>query len=158
MTGESRRFAAAALLGAAAGMRCFSAPAVVSARLQGRVWSWRRNRAERLLRRPAIETALLAAAAAELVADKLPIIGDRIHPGPLAARAASGALAGWAISRRKESALGLAITGAASAVAVAFVAWRVRRFITSRSRVPDFIVAVCEDAIAIATARSARYP
>lgn len=158
MTRESRRFAAAAALGAAAGMRTFSAPAIVSSRLQHHLWSWRRNGAERLLRRPAVQTALLAAAAAELVADKLPMIGDRIDPGPLAARAVSGAIAGWAISRQKETALALALTGAASAVAVAFIAWNVRRFITANSRVPDFVVAVCEDAIAISTARSARYP
>jgi uncharacterized membrane protein len=158
MISDRKRLAAAATLGAVAGMRTFTAPAVVSMRLQGRLWSWRRNRAEKFLRNGTVERALLAAAAAELIADKLPFIGDRIEPGPLAARAASGALVGWAVARQKEAAVELAIAGAAAAVAVAFAAWGLRRFITSRSSVPDAVVGLCEDLIAITAARSVRYP
>lgn len=155
---DRKRFAAAATLGAVAGMRTFTAPALVSMRLQRRFWSWRRNRAERFLRKRSVGRFLLAAAAAELIVDKLPFVPDRIRPVPLAARAASGALSGWALARERESTVGLALTGAVAAVAVAYVAWGLRRFIASRSRIPDPLIGACEDLIAIAAARSARYP
>ncbi len=99
---DRKPFAAAATLGAVAGMRTFTAPALVSMRLQRRFWSWRRNRAERFLRKRSVERFLLAAAAAELIGDKLPFVPDRIRPVPLAARAASGALSGWALARERN--------------------------------------------------------
>jgi uncharacterized membrane protein len=158
MISDKKRIVAAATLGAAAGMRTFVAPAVASMRLQGRLWTWRRNRAEKFLRDDTVGRILLGAAAAELIADKLPLVGDRIKPGPLVARAASGALAGWVVAKQRESAAELAIVGAASAVAVAFAAWGLRRFITRRSSVPDALVGICEDVLAITAARSARFP
>lgn len=155
---RDKRFAAAATLGAVAGMRTFMAPAAASMRLQGRFWSWRRNRAETFLRKPIVSRALMAAAAGELVAEKLPFVPDRIRPVPLAARAICGAAVGWAIARDRDSALRYAATAAAAAVAIAFAAGGVRRLIATRSRIPDSLVGLAEDAIAIALARSVRFP
>jgi uncharacterized membrane protein len=158
MRRERRRFAAAVTLGAVAGMRTFSAPAIASTRLQGQIWSWRRNRAERFLRKPAVRAALVALAGAELLADKLPSAPDRIRPIPLAARAASGAIVGWSIGQDRAAARRLAVAGALAAVASAYLAWGVRRFIASRSSIPDPLIGACEDVLAIAVGRSARYP
>ncbi len=153
-----KRFAAAVTLGAVAGMRTFTAPAAVSMRLQRRFWSWRRNRAETFLRKRIVSRALVAAAAAELVGDKLSFAPDRIRILPLAARAASGALAGWAVARDREAAMRYAAAGAITAVAVAWAAWGIRRLIATRSPIPDPVVGILEDAIAITAARSVRYP
>jgi uncharacterized membrane protein len=158
MMRDRKRYAAAATLGAVAGMRTFMAPAAVSMHLQGRFWSWRRNRAERALRKRGVGRALLAVAAAELAYDKMPFATDRIGAIPLAARAVSGAFAGWAIARSRESAPRLALTGALAAVATAYAAWGIRRLIASHSRIPDPIVGLAEDAVAISAARSVRYP
>ncbi|HEY0593172.1 MAG TPA: DUF4126 family protein [Thermoanaerobaculia bacterium] len=155
---RDKRFAAAVTLGAVAGMRTMTAPAAVSMRLQGRFWSWRRNRAETFLRKRMVHRALLVAAAAELVGDKLPFAPDRIRILPLAARAASGALAGWALARDRDAAVRYAAAGAVTAVAVAWAAWGVRRLVATRSRIPDPVIGIVEDAIAINAARSVRYP
>ena len=155
---DSNRLAAAMTLGAVAGMRAFMAPAAVAARLARRPWSWRRNRAERLLRKRSVRRFFLVMAAAELAGDKLPFIGDRIAAGPLAARAASGALAGWSVARRREAAPQFAVAGAAAAIATAYVAWRLRRFIATESVVPDAIAGIYEDVVAIALARGIRFP
>jgi uncharacterized membrane protein len=145
-----------ALLGAATGLRSTIAPAMLS-------------RAHTVP--PAVRTVLHAAAAGELVADKLPGMPSRLEPGPLVARFVIGALAGGVLAGRDRAAavdgavppsavlvgavLRGAVLGAAGALAGAFAGYHARRALTHGAGLPDLPVAVIEDTIAIAAARHA---
>ena len=84
---DAQIYAEAALMGALAGVRSMSAPGVVSQLSEAGLipeddspMAW--------LNHPAVDKALKLLAAGELVADKLPFVPARTHPGPLAARRA----------------------------------------------------------------------
>jgi uncharacterized membrane protein len=98
-------------LGAITGMRSMAGPAALAAGHGG-----------------VIERMVTVMAAGELIADKTAIVGDRIDPIPLAARAVMGALVGGAIAREERGniALGAAV-GAAAAVVAAHLAFRLRK-------------------------------
>jgi uncharacterized membrane protein len=85
-------------------------------------------------------------AASEMAADKTSVVGDRIDPLPLAGRAAMGALVGAVVAKREHgNVLAAAVVGAAAAVAVAHLAYRVR----TRLPVNSSVGGVLEDAIVI---------
>lgn len=136
----------AAGIGAVAGLRSLTAPALLA--------QASRTQSIDLSGGPAAflgteETANIATglALAEMVVDKLPATPDRISPIPLAARAASGALVGAAVyAARKRDPLPGAIVGAAAAVGAAFLGFALRK------RFPGFLTAVVEDAATIALA------
>jgi uncharacterized membrane protein len=91
---------------------------------------------------------IIKLAVGELLADKLPFTPNRIKAGPLAARIASGAACGAAVSYlAKGSPKEGALLGGAGAVAGAFAGYYARRSF-SRNR-SDLAVALVEDAIAI---------
>jgi uncharacterized membrane protein len=114
------------LLGLAAGMRTFSAPAALALR-GGPLTGPRR--------------AVLVTAAGEMLADKLPSMPSRLERRGLSGRLLSGAIAG----HRASGPVGGA-TGAAAALAGAVAGH------TARGRFPGRAAAVCEDALAIALA------
>lgn len=67
-------------------------------------------------------------AAGEMIADKLPFMGDRIDPLPLAGRAAMGAIVGGVVASEENGNVLLGgVIGAAAAVIVAHVAYRLRK-------------------------------
>jgi uncharacterized membrane protein len=89
-------------------------------------------------------------ALAEIVNDKLPATGSRLAPPSLVIRAVMGGFAG--------SALGLAaahsifpgiLLGAVGALAGSFLGYHIRHGIVASLKVPDFPIALVEDAIAI---------
>jgi uncharacterized membrane protein len=82
-------------------------------------------------------------AAGEMVADKMPAVGDRIAPLPLAGRALMGAIVGGTVVRRAgyNAAIGVVIGGAAAVIA-AHLAYRVR----ARLPVSNAVGGVLEDA------------
>jgi uncharacterized membrane protein len=86
----------------------------------------------------------------ELVADKLPQTPARTAPVGLIARAVTGALAGaaLAVSGGKGLAVGAA-AGALGGVAGAFGGYYIRHGIVTHAHLPDFVVAVVEDLLAI---------
>ncbi|MDX1687147.1 MAG: DUF4126 family protein [Candidatus Promineifilaceae bacterium] len=141
-------------LGALAGMRTMSAPAVLVTYL-------RRRGAERLdgsplqlLASPAAAWVTRLLAAGELAADKVPGNPARTEPAPLLARAFSGGLAGYALSAAHGASKGKGVAlGAAAAVASAFAAYHARRVLVESSGLPDPVVAVAEDALVIAGGR-----
>jgi uncharacterized membrane protein len=116
------------LLGLATGLRSFSAPAALVLR----------NR-----RLNGLGGAVLLAAAAELIADKLPATQSRLAYRALTARLLNSALTGW----RVAGPTGIT-AGAAAALASAVAGHRLRQ----EHRSP--LVAVTEDAIAAALATS----
>lgn len=67
-------------------------------------------------------------AAGEMAADKTSIVGDRIEAIPLAGRAAMGALVGGVIARQDDANMWIGgLIGAAAAVAMAHIAFRLRK-------------------------------
>lgn len=154
MRRETKRFGAAMTLGAIAGMRSMAAPAVVSHRLSQRMFGWPRNPVETVLRDELAAQILLGAAAAEMVADKLPFAPARIRPLPLAVRTASGALMGWVLGGSRDSRAFLAVVGGAAALVTTFAAYGIRKAIAENSIVPDALVGIAEDAAVVSLAKN----
>lgn len=94
---------------------------------------------------------LTAMAVGELAVDKLPGIPDRIGPGPLGGRSAIGALLG-ALAVDRHPILG-GLVGAAAATAAAYGGWFLRREAGRATLLPDTVIALVEDAVAVAGAR-----
>lgn len=141
----------AALLGALSGLRSMAGLAAVGHGLAQRE-SPTRGLAGRLLGRPAVAGALRFAAMGEVVADKMPFMGPRTDPLPLAGRVAFGALAaGVGAGARRQSRIVAAIIGGAAAFAAAHAAYHLRRDLTQRG-LPDPIVALAEDVTALEAA------
>jgi uncharacterized membrane protein len=95
-------------------------------------------------------TAILIFAVLELVGDKLPKTPPRIQPMPLLARIATGGLSGAAVafSAGFGWVYGL-LLGAVGSLIGAFGGYHLRWAIVQRLRLPDFIVALVEDGVAV---------
>jgi uncharacterized membrane protein len=139
-------------IGFIAGLRSFTAPAVVAwgarrgwIHLQGTALSFMGSRLA-----AAIFTIL---AVVELVADQLPSTPARTKPPGLIARILLGGLAGAAVALAggQSAAVG-ACLGAAGGVVGAFAGYEVRTRLVRALKVPDLVIAVLEDLIAIAGA------
>ncbi len=93
-------------------------------------------------------------AGGELIADKLPFVPARTDPLPLAARAASGAAVGAALSALEGWSLWVgAALGGAAAVAGAAAGYQARRALTQDKGLPDLAVALAEDAVVVGVGR-----
>jgi len=123
----------AALLGVAGGLRTFMPPAALVVR-QGRP-SGRAG------------TALVVAAAGELIGDKLPQMPSRTDSRGLAARFTSSGACGFALAGPR----GAGVAGA-SAMAGAFAGFHARRWLGRRTGWPDPACAVVEDGVAVGLA------
>lgn len=137
------------LIGCVAGLRSMMAPAIVAAaaylrwiHLEGTSLSW--------LDTMAALCVLTLFAIGELVYDKLPVARPRTEPMGLITRAVTGGLSGaaLALSGGRGVAAG-ALLGAAGAVAAAFAGYVIRRGLVQQTKLPDFVVAVVEDLLAI---------
>jgi uncharacterized membrane protein len=144
--------AGAAGIGAVAGLRSMTAPALVSQAARTGSIDLSTGPAAFLGTQRAADIAT-GLALAELVADKLPSTPDRIAPFPLAARAISGAVVGAAVcsARRKDPGPG-ALVGALAAIGAAFLGFALRRTLTRDAKVSGFLVAALEDAAAVGLA------
>jgi uncharacterized membrane protein len=138
------------LIGVVAGLRSLTAPAVVA-------WAARRNWLH-LVNTPLSFMGSTAAvvvftllAVVELVADKLPSTPSRTRPPGLIARIVLGGLSGAAVavSGAQSIALG-AVLGVVGGIAGAFAGREVRTRLVQALKVPDFVIAVLEDVVAIA--------
>jgi uncharacterized membrane protein len=86
----------------------------------------------------------------EFIGDKLPKTPSRITLFPLAARAGSGALCGSALAvAASVPVAGGAVCGLVGAIVGAYAGYSVRRLLTSRAGLPDLLIALVEDAVAI---------
>jgi uncharacterized membrane protein len=149
----NRSLASAAGLGAVSGLRTMQGLAWVTHDLASRRVRRRASALERWLARGDVATVIAGMASAELAADKLPFIPDRITLRPLMGRAMAGAVVGAIAAGRDRQVAGAAL-GASAAVAAAFTAWFLRREIGRATMLPDLAVALAEDALAVAAARS----
>jgi len=132
-----------------------SAPALVSSYLQQKQLAALAESPLAWLGTGQAYIALRLAAAGELIADKLPGIPARIEPLPLLGRAMSGAVAGAALSDAdgEDWVVGAAL-GTAAAVISAFGLYHLRRALTYGLGLPDPVVALAEDGVALAAGKS----
>jgi uncharacterized membrane protein len=93
---------------------------------------------------------LAVAATVELVIDKLPRTPNRTAPFGLGARILLGGLSGAAICiiGNQSVALG-AVLGGLGGIAGAFAGYRVRTGLVKKLHVPDYVIALMEDVVAI---------
>jgi len=136
-------------IGVVAGLRSLTAPAVVCWAAQ---WNWINLQSSSISFLASLRAAYIfsALALAELIADKLPFMTARTRPGGLLVRVVTGGLCGAALCvSTSESIILGAILGATGAVAGAFAGHKVRHRLVTKGNVPDLVVALIEDAVAI---------
>ena len=91
-----------------------------------------------------------ALALGELVADKLPFIPSRTSPGPLFGRVVLGALSGATLCAATGGSLASgAILGGAGGAIGAFAGYQARARLVKTSRLPDWVIALAEDLVAV---------
>jgi uncharacterized membrane protein len=136
--------------GVIAGLRSLTAPAAVAwaAHLK---WVDLRQTWAAFIASPVTLYSLTALALLELVGDKLPKTPSRKTPGPFAARIVMGALSGATLCTvaRQPSATG-EVLGGLGAVVGTLGGYQARTRLVKAWNVPDFVVALLEDAVAIA--------
>jgi uncharacterized membrane protein len=92
-------------------------------------------------------------AVGELVADKLPKTPKRTAVAPLLARIVTGGLCGACLcAAAGKSLLAGALLGGTGGVIGAFTGYEIRSRLVSNLHIKDFLVAACEDLVAIALA------
>ncbi|RIJ41421.1 DUF4126 family protein [Pontibacter oryzae] len=139
-------------LGALAGLRSLSAPALLSRNLSSRNEGLLQNTPLHLLENKTVATVLSGLSATELLGDKLPGIPDRIELPSLLFRGASGALVGAAIylSDRKNAAEGAAL-GALGAVAATYASFYLRKSLGKATGIADPVFGALEDALVVSS-------
>lgn len=137
------------LIGAVSGLRSLTAPAAVALAAH-LLWLDLHGTPVAFMGSTAALIAFALLAAGELVADQLPSTPNRTSPAPLSARIALGALSGACMtaSAARSIALG-ALLGAAGGIAGAFAGYKARTRLVRALKVPDSVIAVVEDAVAI---------
>jgi uncharacterized membrane protein len=133
----------AAALGAATGLRSTVALAALVLR--------RGDGLPAAFRHPAARPVAVAASGGELVSDKLPGTGSRLAPPSLAGRVICASLAAAVLARAARQAPVPSMLVAAAAALAAAKAGHDARAALGR-RLPDPVVAVAEDALAIGLA------
>jgi uncharacterized membrane protein len=149
----------ASAIGAVAGFRSMTAPAIAAHALarsedplglsgpRPPAWcAW--------IEQPAARRALTALAGGEMAADKTPWVPARDEPAPLAARAASGAFSAAALARKRPL-LPVVLAGGVAAIATTLASRRLRAELVQATGLPDPLVAIIEDALALALGRAA---
>jgi uncharacterized membrane protein len=139
----------ALLIGVVSGLRSVTAPAVVAwgAHLN---WLNLRNTALSFMASTAAVVIFSLLALVELIADQLPSTPSRTEPVGLIARVLLGGLSGAcvALSGAQSIVVG-AVLGAVGGVAGAFAGYQARTRLVKALKVPDFVIALLGDAVAI---------
>lgn len=146
---DSWRLMAAAIgIGALAGLRTMTAPAVVSWATE-RGWIRSPGRHLAFLGNKRTVAIISTLAAGELAVDKLPATPNRTLPAGLVARFVSGGLSAGVLcaSKKKMVAPGVLLGGLA-AIAGAFIGYTARRELREKLHLSDAAIAVAEDALA----------
>jgi len=138
------------LIGVIAGMRTMTAPAVVGW-AANRHWLNLHSSPLAFMGSTAAGVVITLLALGELVIDKLPSTPKRTSLAGLIGRSVMGGLsgAGIAVAGSQSIAPG-AILGVAGAIAGAFAGYEVRKRLVRALKVPDFVIALLEDTVAIA--------
>jgi uncharacterized membrane protein len=139
----------AAGIGVIAGLRSMTAPAVVAwAAYLG--WIHLQGSPLSFMGSIWVVGLFTLAALAEFVVDQLPQTPARTAPGPLLARIVTGGLCGSCLAvAGGQSLLAGALLGAVGGVAGAFVGYQARTGLVRGLHVPDRVIAIPEDLIAV---------
>jgi len=150
MTNRNKIIAKAIGLGAVSGMRATVAPTMLSYFLNKHPSKALGKSNLSFLQSPITAVITKVLTAAEFAGDKSPKSSDRIAFPQVAARVASGALAGASLFRANKAgvAKGL-VLGGASALAVTFASFYLRKYIDQKTHTKDSIVGVIEDLISV---------
>jgi uncharacterized membrane protein len=152
LLGSNYVFILALGIGIVAGLRSLTAPAVVA---WGAHLSWLNLHGSPLafIGSAAAVAILSVLAIGELVADKLPMIPKRTALAPLLARIVTGGLCGACLcAAAGQSLVAGALLGGIGGVVGAFLGYSIRRRLVNDLHVNDFVVAVCEDVVAVGLA------
>lgn len=142
-------------LGAVAGMRSMTAPALLSSALRQHPSKRLAKSALSWLQTKGAANTLKVLAGAEMASDKLPGMPDRTVPPVLAGRALSGALVGAALYRaNRGSLLKGAAVGSLGAVAGSFAALYLRKLTSQRTPLKEPWAGFLEDALTVATGKA----
>jgi len=146
----SQVLALAFLIGVVTGLRSLTAPAVVA---WGAYHGWLNLHGSALsfMSAKAAVIIFVVLAVGELVSDKLPATPSRTAPLGLTARVLLSGLCGacLAVAGAQSIVIG-ALLGIAGGVAGAFGGYQIRTRLVRALKCPDFVIAVGEDAVAIA--------
>lgn len=135
-------------MGAVAGMRAMSAPALLSEELSRMPSQSLAHSPLHFLQSDSVATGLKVLAATELLSDKFPNVPDRITPPSLAVRAVSGAVVGATVfTANRDNTVKGALIGAAAAIAGTFASFYLRKAIKKYTHLPDSLGGALEDAI-----------
>ncbi len=131
------------------GLRSMTAPAVVAWAAR---WKWLDLHSSFLAFMGSAVAAYIftAAAIVEFVVDKLPKTPSRKEARGLTARIVLGGLSGATVCAAANHSIALgALLGVAGGVAGAFAGYEMRTRLVRALNVPDFVIALLEDAVAI---------
>ena len=143
-------FLLALAIGIVAGLRSLTAPAVVA---WGAHLGWLNLQGSPLafMGSTTAVAILSVLAIGELVADKLPMVPKRTAPAPLLARVVTGGLCGACLcAAAGKSLLAGTLLGGIGGIVGAFLGYGTRRRLDLH--IKDFIIAVCEDLLAVGLA------
>ncbi len=137
------------LIGVISGLRSLTAPAIV-AWAAHRNWLPLQKTSLAFLSSTAALVILIVLAIGELIADQLPSTPSRTKAAGLIARIILGGLCGAALAvAGGQSMAAGGLLGAIGGVAGAFGGYQARTRLVRALRVPDFVIACLEDAVAI---------
>jgi uncharacterized membrane protein len=137
------------LIGVVCGLRSLTAPALV-AWAAHRSWIDLHNTSLAFMGSAAAVVIFTLLAIGELVADQLPSTPARTAPPGLIARIILGGLSGAGIALAGgQSIAGGSILGVLGGIAGAFGGYQVRTRLVKAPKVPDLVIALLEDAVAI---------
>jgi uncharacterized membrane protein len=137
------------LIGVIAGLRTMTAPAVVAwaANLH---WLNLHNSPLAFMGSTAAVAVFTVLALGELVVDKLPSTPNRTRLLGLIGRSVFGGLSGATVAASGAQPIAIgAVLGVAGAIAGAFGGYELRKRLVRALKVPDVVIALLEDAVAI---------
>lgn len=137
-------------LGIVAGMRSLIAPALLSHKLVRTFPTKQPSKPIHYLAQPTTSLALKVLAGVEMTGDKIPNVPDRTFPPEFGARIAMGATCGVFISQAEgaEAPVG-AVAGGLGTVVGTLAFLRLRQWLSDDLGLPDPVVGLAEDALAI---------
>lgn len=140
-------------IGALAGLRSASAPAVTSHILSHHHSKRLEGTPLNFMQSDSTATTLKLLATGEMVMDKMPFIPNRIKPASAAFRCLSGALAGASISKATGGKIGAgALFGASAALAATYASFLLRKVTVKATGIIDPLIGALEDALVLGAA------
>ncbi|WP_207430181.1 DUF4126 family protein [Sabulibacter ruber] len=150
LTSTSTTHQKALALGAIAGMRAMTAPALVTDHYAKSPTFFLEGTGLNFLQNKNVSTSLKILAVAELIGDKFPQLPNRIAPLQLLPRVVSGALVGATVAEAEgESKVTGGLLGVVGALVSSYAFYFLRQKLGKLTGLPDATFAVMEDALAL---------